>query len=343
MLYLHCGWPRTGTTSLQAVLRDRREDLAAAGVVYPERWQDRGGAHHGIVELLDPNRATDGLFADFRRYLAAQGRRNVLISAEGLSNWLPDDLPEREGFPRGDGLGGGRAALLKLVEAAQQVTPVTCVFTLCVADRLLDALCLHRLLRDAPDPFSLTRCLDGIQRRSFIDIHRWLGGIGGFAELSDAVEGRARFFRYEQDGSHQEQIVGAVGLPPPLVAAIVATLRSGARRNPRISQKGVVALLHTGAIEARLGTALSREALWSALRSGELRFDGDVACRPTDPRLREAIRDEALRASREARFEPYPSFFADDVLVEPQSPDLDPGILDDADLERLRLLADGRP
>lgn len=48
MLYLHCGWPRTGTTSLQAALFEHKDELAAGGTVYPDRWRSPiGFTHHG--------------------------------------------------------------------------------------------------------------------------------------------------------------------------------------------------------------------------------------------------------------------------------------------------------
>ena len=48
-LYIHAGFPKSGTTALQAALRENQELLLAEGVLYPE---SPNNAHHKIVSGL---------------------------------------------------------------------------------------------------------------------------------------------------------------------------------------------------------------------------------------------------------------------------------------------------
>ena len=90
---LHVGAPRTGTSSLQKLLSDRREALAEAGVLYPEltpRSADRPHlSHQHLGEALDGRRPRaerrellDALDAE----LAATAADVVVVSYERL--WL---------------------------------------------------------------------------------------------------------------------------------------------------------------------------------------------------------------------------------------------------------------
>lgn len=56
MIYLHIGYPKTGTTTLQAFLGRNRDGLARAGVQFP-RSLLRGRAHHDIALALSPTRS----------------------------------------------------------------------------------------------------------------------------------------------------------------------------------------------------------------------------------------------------------------------------------------------
>jgi len=44
-LVLHIGWPKTGTSSLQAFCRSNRRELLKNGVLYPKSWL-QGVGHH---------------------------------------------------------------------------------------------------------------------------------------------------------------------------------------------------------------------------------------------------------------------------------------------------------
>lgn len=91
-LILHVGWSKTGTSAIQHVLHQEREQLLRNGVLYPlsiqkpEKWGDH--SHH---EFALASRATGGLAADFTFEQAADvlideikaaGPHTVIISSE---------------------------------------------------------------------------------------------------------------------------------------------------------------------------------------------------------------------------------------------------------------------
>lgn len=314
MLYLHCGWQRTGTSSLQAALCQHQEELRAAGLVYPDRWRPLGSdAHHGIVEALDPSASGEAALESFKAYLRSNAESAVLISCEGLSNWLP---------------AGRKGSLLKLVLAAQEVTPVTCLWTLRSVDALLTSLYLHRMVtaRPLPPPADFFREFAG-----------WLGeGVVTMCELAGAVGGSVAYSRYDSGGAHYEEILSSVGAPAALRAEIAAGLQGGPRANVSLGQKGAALLLHTEAIEERAGAPLPRPALCAALRAGELRFVGDAPCELVGPGLRALVHETVLSASRDAGFAPYVEFFGDHEVDSTLATPFDPDVLTGDDLDALR-------
>jgi hypothetical protein len=314
MLYLHCGWQRTGTSSLQATLSQHQEALRAAGILYPDRWRPPSSdAHHRFVDLLEPSTAGEDAIDSFKDYLRSNAERVVLISCEGLSNWLPAER---------------RGSLLKLVLASQEATPVTCLWTLRSVDALLTSLYLHRIVtaRSLPPPADFFREFAG-----------WLDeAIVTMCELADAVGGSVAYSRYDDGGEHYDEILSSVGAPRALRAKIMEELRDGPRANVSLGQKGTVLLLHTDTIEDRAGVQLPRSALRAALRAGELRFAGDAPCELVEPQLRKLVHEGVLRASRDAGFAPYVEFFEGHAVDPALATPLDPDVFTDWDLERLR-------
>ena len=72
MLYLHYGWPRTSTSSLQAALFEHRAQLAAASTVFPQRWMTMAGpTHHGLSELMRDSMGSADSFDEIRDFLRA--------------------------------------------------------------------------------------------------------------------------------------------------------------------------------------------------------------------------------------------------------------------------------
>jgi hypothetical protein len=83
-LILHAGQHKTGTTSIQAFLRDHRAALAGEGMYVPRTGMAHGGTHRPLVDdLLDPARR-DGAIDQLRLELEAAQPGRVLISAERL-------------------------------------------------------------------------------------------------------------------------------------------------------------------------------------------------------------------------------------------------------------------
>lgn len=234
-LYLHCGWPRTGTSSFQAVLAGQRDRLAEADVVYPDGWRPRNSdAHYGIGELLDAVAGEGGVAIEgFLDYLRSNGGRKVLISNEALSNWLPAER---------------RGSLIELLCGAETVARVTCLWTLRRLDRWAASMYLHLIEtgRSVPPPAEY-----------FLE---WAAGVAdvfaGMSEVSDALDGRTIYSRYDSSGAHYREILDAVGIPDPVRAEIEVRLRDGPRLNrgpgqrPDLVEAGVSEMLHEQALEA---------------------------------------------------------------------------------------------
>lgn len=89
-LYLHCGPPKTGTSAIQAYLRDNRRH---PDLLYPQTGQWGDGAHHHLPFALKGMTSRgpvqvqplDQLSADLTAEIAAAPDRDVLISSEGLT------------------------------------------------------------------------------------------------------------------------------------------------------------------------------------------------------------------------------------------------------------------
>jgi hypothetical protein len=95
MLFLHIGFHKAGSTTLQTFLRDNASALAAAGVDYPEIGRDPDAiAHHALARGLKKRReAPEGLEAMWRELAALADRgRAVVVSSEGLEPADPEPL-----------------------------------------------------------------------------------------------------------------------------------------------------------------------------------------------------------------------------------------------------------
>lgn len=314
MLYLHCGWQRTGTSTFQALLAEHQDRLADAGVIYPDQWRPgKSDAHHGIVEILAPDTANDGEIERFTDYLRSNADRTVLISCEGLSNWLP---------------AGRRQLLIKLLHLARDVTPVRCVWTLRRIDSLLTSLYLHRLVTNKPLPPPA----DFFQGFSELSGE----GITTMRIMDDAFSESAYYNCYDSGGAHYDEILRTVGVPDALREEMMETLRRRSRRNVRLGQKGAIALLHTDEVGQMAGVELPRFALRNALRTGKLQLPNDRPCELVEPHLRRAVHEKALEASRNEDFLPYAAFFEGQEVQPTLAGEMDPEAFTDEDLKCLR-------
>ena len=313
MLYVHGGLGRTGTTSLQAALRQHRHRLAEVGVIYPDQWRkENGDAHHGIPELLEPASAHNGETDAFKGFLRSNQDQTVLLSTEHLSISLAKEY---------------RAGLLDFFSAASRITPVTGLWTIRRADSLFTSGYLFWLWNDRPVS-SPVETFDEISQL----LTGWLAGLG---ELSEALGGRVAFSRYDSNGAHQEEILRAVGVADSVRGTILGHLRQGPRLNRGLTQKAAIAMLHLDAISARAGVEIPRPALREALYDGRIQFDGDAPCELVGSEARRTLHEQALNTSADLGFAPYMDFFAEDEIEPAEAVSLDPSVLTDTDLARI--------
>lgn len=322
-LHLHCGWPRTGTSSLQAVLFDRREKLAAAGVAYPESWRGPadGPTHHGIYEMLSPPEGA-GALEDLRRFLADRPDRNVVLSAEGLTNWL---WPEAR-----------LDALVAFLAALREEAQVCCVWTLRRLDAVASSLYLLGLGMGVSMP-PPREYFEGWDHPSNPFHPRRIDELfAGLLTVEEAMGGNVLYVKYDSSGAHGAELLRALDLPDPLRAELGVALSGAPRLRRSLTHKQVAVLLNLEALSASIGLELDGAALRRCFGGGALRFDGDRACRLLGDEGRRALHEGALAAARSTGFTPYLDFFGDERLDDRPADPLGAEVLNDADRARLR-------
>lgn len=314
MLYLHCGWPRTSTSSLQAVLFEHTDRLADAGVVYPDRWRVRGNpTHHGMAELLKASQESESALDDFKRFLAGHAGEDVLLSAEVLTYWLRSSEKLE--------------ALQRLLAAAQEVMPTRCVWTLRRIDDFIGSMYLRQVtLRPPAHLPPPTEFFENVGRPD-----RLFEGVCGVGE----VVGEVAYVKYEAGGAHNGALLRAFDLPEPLQTEIRERLEQGPRLNAGLSHKGAVAMLNLDVLSARAGVDLDRAALRAAFFRGDFRFEGDRPCELVGVGVKRALHERGLAAARQAGLTPYIEFFEADEIRGSAPVVLGPEILTDEDLRRL--------
>jgi hypothetical protein len=313
MLYLHCGWPRTSTSSLQAALFAHRDLLAGDGIVFPERWLSATSpTHHGLSTLLSSSLESTAPLDEFGRFLDLHANQDVLFSAEALTFWLLSS-PKQE-------------ALSKLVEAARGTMAVTCVWTLRRLDEVLSSLYLFRLaLGEALPPPA-----DHLDRIRLPD--RLFEGL---RKLEVASAGDVVYVRYDPAGAHNRRLLGAFGLSGRVEAAVRMEIDRGPRLNASLTRKQAAALINLDALSAKSGIALDRGRLGEMFRRGGFGFAGDDRCELADAGTRATFHARALAAADRQGFAPYGEFFADAEIEGPSAVALDADVLTEEDLARL--------
>lgn len=206
MLYLHCGWPKTGTKSLQASLRRRRDELAAAGLVYPERWQGRwgmdAGSHNELVDLLRGD--SGAAMEDFVGFLRAHAGEDVLLSCEAFTVFMQ--------FPGADPT--------VFLAAVREGTPVTCVWTL----RRFDEFRASLYLQLDSMGFDLPSCEEFVRDSDGDSL------FAAMRRIEDCVD-HVGYVAYDPAGGHNRELMRRCAVPAPLARSIEVELAQGPRLN----------------------------------------------------------------------------------------------------------------
>ena len=317
MLFMHCGWVRTGTTSLQAALVAHQGELSTAGIVYPDRWRrDGNDNHHGIVELLEssPGEAK----AELRRFqheLGSLAGGTVLVSCEDLTYWAVD---------------GKRATLLGVLAAARGTMPVTCIWTLRNVVETVKSLYHRQMLIQRPVPPPPTEVIGRLLARP-----DWPEAMfAGLYRLESAVDDTV-YLNYTCHGSHSRELLRIVGVTPPLSTSIDRWLNKKPPLNARLSHKAAVTILHRDKVSARAGFEMTKTDLADLFYRGEFKFEDDRRCDLFDYQEAMDLHEKALSAARDCGFLPYLQFFENDEPEIPGQADIDPDVLTDEDLDRL--------
>jgi hypothetical protein len=313
VIYLHCGWPKTGTTTLQAALVKHEDRLATAGVVYPERWRSKGDfAHHGLSSALGASVTSPGAAVGLAEMLTSEAEADLLISCESITVRLMSDE--------------GAAALRRFLRAAQGREPVTCLWALRRFDEMAHSGCIHGAIvgeftgspRQVAKGLHLERILPHMR------------------QVHDVVEGRVIYAKYSSTGAHNLELIRALGLPDDVASLIGDELATSARLNAGVTHKQFVAIVNAEELSARAGIRIDKRSLLDLFRSGKFRFKHDRPCELLGREVRDEVHRQALQVARDCGFAPYIHFFADDGLDEIPAPaNLDQEVIGNEDLTRL--------
>jgi hypothetical protein len=98
-ILLHIGFPKTGTTSLQFMLKMSAEQLAGSGCDVLAVYADHLGGHHGILQPLSKHgrermvpRQEMGFTNAFVSGVTFDPKMNYILSSEDLSRIHPEEL-----------------------------------------------------------------------------------------------------------------------------------------------------------------------------------------------------------------------------------------------------------
>jgi hypothetical protein len=326
MLYLQCGWPKTGTKELQAALFSHRGALATERVIYPERWRRQllpgvpDDSHNGFVDVLDAVPRNAPPFEEFVAFLAAHAEDDVVLSSEMffLRTLEPNGLDDA----------------CRVLTEAREVMPVKCVWTLRSFDEFFCSLYAQLISVGLQLPPAV-KFLEHLDPRLVFTSMRQL------EECAD----EASYVRYRSDGKHNADLLRALGAPDSLSSEI-ASLAIGSRLNPSFRHKQVLALLEVDSLSARSGVDFDPKELYAMFNAGEFEFTGDRAFDPLGGHGKRRLRERALHSASEAGPPAYVRFFgSSEALPDPSAGAVAvvPGEerLDDEDLASLVLAYSG--
>lgn len=135
-LYLHCGFPKTGTTALQKWLSNNEKLLEEHNLYYPSEFRDHEGiAHHCLNGLL--SNSIDKAAREIFTTCSLHDSGCTLLSTEGLCNLLGSDDVAKQG------------GLLKLLSILIEmgIDPVA-IFTLRPVDAYVRSIAVQNILYD---------------------------------------------------------------------------------------------------------------------------------------------------------------------------------------------------
>lgn len=305
MLYLHCGWMKTGTTSLRGALARQQALLEDAGLVYAQQWRTLTKS----LKEPEPDVAID----EFRLFLESHRGEDVLCSNEVLTWAIWDD--------------GAREAFCRLLSAAETVMPVSCIWTLRRADEAADSMYRWLLLRrEMPSPADFATNASDRLARSF----------SGLRKLEQGSTVTFVYVKYDRRGAHNGRLLRSFGLTEETAAAVERELEGAPRLNSGLSHKQLVALCDPAALSAKAGVRLDRPVLRDAFEREAFRFEDDRPGAVFDDRAREGLHRRALAAAAASGLDAYSGFFEDTEIgkIAPNA-DLSLSALTDDDLSRL--------
>jgi hypothetical protein len=312
MLYLHCGLPRTSTTSLQIALHAHRNQLADAGLIYPDLWLASAyPSHSKLFGAMNALRVSREPLDRLEELVEANRGSDLLLSDENLTYRLMT--------------APGQDILLAFLDAAQRLTPAKCVWTLRRFDDMRHSLYLRRLASGIPLPPPAERLGD------FSMLDELFVGMGRVAEAVNEVA----YVRYDTGGAHNDELLRVFGMPDRIVAGIREQTTRGPRLNASLSHKQAVVLLNLEEASARASVPLDRGTVARAFHNGDLKFEDDWRCELIGGELRREAHERALAAARRNGFKPYVEFFGEDEILGPDFADLSLAALTNGDVEHL--------
>jgi hypothetical protein len=318
MLFWHLGLKRTGTTSLQTALVTHEADLENIGFLYPKKWRQSAGlpgssSHFRLREVIAAE-LDSPLVVDFRSFLRHHSERSVVLSSEFVTDWLGRDVK--------------RDAVLGALAAAQEVTPVTCMWSLRRLDDMLNSQ-LHRHLLwggTATIPWS-----GNVARVTT----RFANALIGMHRIEQVLDRRVVYAKYTREGTHNRELLRAMRLPVRVREPIEDTLARGLRLNSQLTCKGLSALCHPDAILERAGGDLTLSDLRRVFLLGQFEFAEDRPCDLVGGQVRRRLHEGALRAAEERGIERYIEFFGEAKIHGPDRCGANPPVLTDQDVDSL--------
>lgn len=313
MLYLHCGWPRTGTSSLQSAIYRRRTEFRAAGTLFPSRWLSHlSPTHHGLSESLEASRTSTGAVESLTAFLDEHRDFDVLFSAESITTWVIDEEKHE--------------TLLAFLASLREATAIRCVWTLRRIDEVIRALYLQMVPKGRAE---IPSAVAQYRYTAFLSPL-----FTGMRRVEELLDGSVVYIKYASSGAHQRELLQAFGIEEETASRLGRDLDEHRRLNGSFSHKQAALLANAAELSVRAGVELDPASLARAARRGELVFPDDSRCEPVDGATSRRLHEQALAAAREAGFSPYVEFFGNDEIPASTATPLAPEVLADDDLER---------